>query len=239
MSNFWGIDFQNHSKTETLKIVESCLVEKNVLKSTCVVTLNPELLLLAEKDEQYRKILDGADLKSVDGVGVRIMGWFKKREVSERIPGADLAGQTLKIAIKNNLKIAFVFRSDGLSDSDDFAKFCNELQSDIKCLEWNINCQEEGDDINLQLRDREVVFVGLGAPYQEKFIFENKEKWPNLRLAIGVGGTFDFWTGKQKRAPRLMRKLGFEWLWRLVVRPKRIWKIWRSTGIFVAKSLIK
>ncbi|MFA7377895.1 MAG: WecB/TagA/CpsF family glycosyltransferase, partial [Patescibacteria group bacterium] len=59
----------------------------------------------------------------------------------------------------------------------------------------------------------------------------------DVNLALGVGGTFDFITGKKRRAPRLFRYLGLEWLWRLIIQPKRIKRIWRATVVFMYKVL--
>ncbi len=239
MTEFWGVDFQNHSKKETLKIINDYLIGDNSRKSLIIVTLNPELLLFAEKDNAYKNILNKADLKNIDGFGIKLMGWFKKRNVSERIAGVDLARHVLKSSIKNNLKTAFVFRKDGLSNLKDIEKFSNNFQADIKCIEYNLKKEGISEEINSQLQDREVILVGIGAPYQEKFISENKKNWPNLKLAIGIGGTFDFWTGRQRRAPKFMRKIGLEWLWRFLARPNRFWKIWKSTIVFMYKSLIR
>ncbi|MDA3814992.1 MAG: WecB/TagA/CpsF family glycosyltransferase [Patescibacteria group bacterium] len=239
MTKFWGIDFQNHSKKETLKIVDDYLMRSVSGKPLIITTLNPELLLFAEKDEFYRNILNKAELKNVDGFGIKLMGWFKKKNVSERIAGVDLAGHILKSSIKNKLKIACVFRKDGLSSLSDIQNFLNNFQADIKCVEYDTDEEGRISEINLKMQDREVILVGLGVPYQEQIITENKKSWSSLKLAIGVGGTFDFWTGKQKRAPKIMRKIGVEWSWRLIIRPKRFWKIWRSTIVFMGKSLIK
>lgn len=237
MNKFWGITFQNHSKEETLRNIESYLVKSDIKKPLIITTLNPEILLLADKDEKYRDVLNKFNLKNVDGFGIKLMGWFKKKKTSERIPGVDLARYILKVSIKKKLKIAFVFRKDGLSRKKDLQRFSKNFRGDVKFVEYNSEVEENNDKINSKIQDREVVLVGIGAPYQEKFIYQNKNNWINLKLAIGVGGTFDFWTKRQSRAPRFMRKIGLEWLWRLITRPKRFWKIWRSTVVFMVKSL--
>jgi len=237
MNKFWGIDFQSHSKEETLRIIERHLVKSVIKKPLIITTLNPEILLFADGDEQYRDILNKFNLKNVDGFGIKLMGWFRRKNTSRRIPGADLARHILKVSVKKKLKIAFVFKKDGLSQKKDLQKFSKNFRADIKFIEYDVMGEKDNQKINSEIKDREVVLVGIGAPHQERFIDENKKNWPNLKLAIGVGGTFDFWTGNQSRAPRIMRKIGLEWLWRLITRPKRIWKIWKSTVVFMVKSL--
>lgn len=81
--------------------------------------------------------------------------------------------------------------------------------------------------VNAQTPD--VIFVALGAPRQEKWIAENLEKLPSVRVAIGVGGSFDVLAGKVQRAPQLMQSHGLEWLWRLVHQPRRIKRIYNAT----------
>jgi N-acetylglucosaminyldiphosphoundecaprenol N-acetyl-beta-D-mannosaminyltransferase len=85
----------------------------------------------------------------------------------------------------------------------------------------------------------EIVFVNFGAPDQEKFIFENKSQFPNAKVLVGVGGAFDFLTGKIRRAPNWLRGLGLEWLWRLVQEPKRIKRIWNAVVVFPTVSLFQ
>ena len=69
------------------------------------------------------------------------------------------------------------------------------------------------------------LFVGLGAPKQEKWIYHNLPKMPSVKLAMGVGGAFDYISGRVKRAPRFMRSLGLEWLYRLIRQPWRFPRI--------------
>ncbi len=77
-----------------------------------------------------------------------------------------------------------------------------------------------------------VLFLAYGSPHQEEWIYRNIQYFPSLRVAIGVGGTFDFIAGKRKRAPRVFRILGLEWLFRLVQEPKRIGRIFNATIFF-------
>ena len=78
-----------------------------------------------------------------------------------------------------------------------------------------------------------VILVAFGAPTQEFWIDQFKSEIPSLKLAIGIGGTFDFWSGKATRAPKIMQSLGLEWLWRLITEPrKRAIRIWRAVVVF-------
>ncbi|MFA5644343.1 MAG: WecB/TagA/CpsF family glycosyltransferase [Patescibacteria group bacterium] len=81
----------------------------------------------------------------------------------------------------------------------------------------------------------DVLICNFGAPYQEKFIFHNLGKLPTVKAAIGIGGALDFLTGKIKRAPKILRYLGLEWLWRLVKQPQRYKRIFRAIFVFPIK----
>jgi len=81
----------------------------------------------------------------------------------------------------------------------------------------------------------DILVCNFGAPYQEKFIYHNLNKLPTVKLGIGIGGALDFLTGKIKRAPKIMRKIGLEWLWRLIKQPHRYKRIYRAIFVFLFK----
>jgi N-acetylglucosaminyldiphosphoundecaprenol N-acetyl-beta-D-mannosaminyltransferase len=81
----------------------------------------------------------------------------------------------------------------------------------------------------------DIMVCNFGAPYQEKFIYHNLNKVPSVKIGIGIGGALDFLTGKIKRAPKWMRFLGLEWLWRLIKQPKRFKRIFRAVFVFMSK----
>ena len=77
-----------------------------------------------------------------------------------------------------------------------------------------------------------LLFVAYGAPKQDLWIAKNLAKMPSVKIAMGVGGAFDFLAGKRRRAPRWMQNLGIEWLWRRMMEPKRVLRIWRAVVVF-------
>ena len=78
----------------------------------------------------------------------------------------------------------------------------------------------------------DVLFVALGHPYQEKWIFHNLDKMPTVKIAIGIGGSLDFLSGKVRRAPQWMQKINLEWIYRLIQEPRRYWRIKRAVWEF-------
>ncbi|USN52839.1 MAG: WecB/TagA/CpsF family glycosyltransferase [Candidatus Nomurabacteria bacterium] len=83
----------------------------------------------------------------------------------------------------------------------------------------------EEASMRLSQFDPQIVLVAFGHPKQELWIEQHKTDYPSLKAIMGVGGTFDYWSGAVKRAPRWMRQVGLEWLWRVFIEPKRIKRI--------------
>ena len=157
------------------------------------------------------------------------MSWLKGKKIKARYTGVDLVDYLLKLAKEKNLNVLVVVSKNSLSSPE-------EIKQGIE-KKYNFTAQAEyfGEIIFLkdeEIKTAEIVFVNFGAPEQEKFIFENRKKFPKAKILAGVGGTFDFLTGKMKRAPRWMRKIGLEWLWRLFQEPKRIKRIGNAVIVF-------
>ncbi len=231
---FLGIKFKNRTKHQICDLISNILHNKPQRKM--VVTVNPEMILFASKNRKYQKIINQADLRVVDGFGVKLWAWLKNRQVGDRITGVDLAEQVLKTSLNLNLKIVLVIKRGGLSKKSDFAENNFELKQVTIFYQDEFERKLRRGDHSVTIL--EVLLVGLGVPAQEELIVKSKKYLPKLRLAMGVGGTFDFWTKKKKRVPYFLRRIGLEWLWRLLVHPKgsnvfsRIKKIWHSVVSF-------
>lgn len=208
----------------------------------CLVTLNPEILLKAKAESAYRKTLNKFDLRVVDGFGIILCSFFLRKKIRNRIAGADLAEIALKEALKNDLKIAFIFNKNGLSSKESLSSFLEKEFGQKKAKLCEIYSTDNSNREDLRINKKtQVLFVGLGAPWQEEFIQKTKKQLPSLRFAIGVGGTFDFWTKAQKRAPKIVQVMGFEWFWRLILilgyskKRERFIRIFNAVFIFPIK----
>jgi len=210
-------------------------------KQNYIVTLNSEILLKAQKDEEYFHILNNANLSITDGTGLKLVSLATGNNL-ERIPGADLTEKILRIAEEKKLKVAVLNWSGGLSKKEDLKRALIKKYPDLEFVIENIE-RDFADFIKTKslarLREFEpnILFVTLGAPYQEKFIYHNLSKIPSVKLALGVGGSFDFISGKIRRAPLIFQKLGLEWLWRLVMQPWRWKRIYSAVIIFPSKFI--
>lgn len=278
--NILGVKVDNLDKKEILEKIESFLREdspstiqgKVLGKFHQIATINPEFILQAQKDEEFKNILNSCDLNVADGVGI----WFAflrfGKYLKSRITGADLMEEILKIATENNLKIFLAANDGGLSSWEEVR---NAILKKYPNLTINgANLETKSPSSLGTIEDYDIVFCNFGAPEQEKFLHSlknlenglpphlysesNSEALSNsnslnsnnfdlqnqrcrgkIRLAMGVGGSFDFITGKIKRAPIFMRKLGLEWLWRLILEPKyRLERIFNAIIIFPIKVLL-
>ena len=244
--NILGINISTLNKKNVLEKIEQFL---NDGKQHQIVTPNPEFILNARKDEEFFYILNNADLSIPDGIGLKFASWAMGKNL-HKFTGADLIKDILRIAEEKNLKIAIINWSGGLSKREDIEKILKEKYPKLKFIIKDIEKTElssvypELSSVNDFKPD--ILFCTLGAPYQEKWIYHvltpspspNQErvaekKLSSVKIAIGVGGAFDFLTNKIKRAPKLMRALALEWLWRLILEPKyRFRRIYNAIIIF-------
>ena len=230
-----------------LSVIETFLSKKKsaipLESHLTIVTPNPEQIMLAQKDPAFQAILNHADIALPDGMGVV---WALKKVPSirnqvsstERIPGIDFMEQLCAMASKNGWPVAFIGGRRGVGQ-----KALINLQKKYPGL---TGFTDDGPVIHTKnstfdiprvyvemlarlLKEKNIrfVFVGLGAPKQEYFVeyfhsvvLHIMQK--NPLVLMSVGGSFDIFAGKIKRAPKSVQSLGFEWLWRLFHEPWRI-----------------
>jgi len=204
-----------------------------------IATVNPEFLVEAEKNEKFRGILNKTSLNICDGVGISIMSRVLHQQRMNRITGVEVADILCKICEEENKSIYLI---GGFGVAEVVAKKLREKFPKLKIVGF-----EDGNPAKISkkllLSKPEAILVAFGAPKQEFWLDEFANKVPSLRVGIGIGGTFDFWTGKTMRAPELVRTIGLEWLWRLILEPKiRGKRIFRAVCKFpylVARDLFK
>jgi len=202
-----------------------------------IFTPNPEICLRAGNDEHYRKLLNTADINTPDGIGLKLGAKILRQELKNRVTGADLTKAILEKYKSQNISVFIVIKSNSLSTESDIKKLFKENYPQIKvkvgvvdkddCL----NCDKVLNDINDF--NPQILFIALGAPDQEIWINKYSNILTSVRASLGVGGSFDFLTGKMKRAPEIIRKLGAEWLYRLYREPKRLMRIKHATADFL------
>lgn len=205
-----------------------------------VVTPNPEFILAAGKDDRFKEILNEAHLSLPDGVGLRFaVSALHEADLPHRHPGVDTLRELARLCARQKCRLV-LFGGRGGSAGRAAAALRRE-HSDLEVIP--IEPGEIGDFSGepvlpvsslhkLQEFEPAVLAVGLGQGKQEKFLAKYLEDLPSVKIGLGVGGAFDMIAGDLPRAPKVMRAMGLEWLWRLFLEPSRAPRIWRAAVIF-------
>lgn len=238
-----GVKIDNLSKKEIFLRLENFLENDQMNQ---IVTVNPEIILKAQEDDVLKNIINESSLALADGVGVRFAFWRFGRHLKTRMPGIDLMWKILELANDKELSVLLVANKNGLTNWEEVKKSILKVYPKLKINGVSIDPRAGHYDRSIELSSLsvkeghttyDVLFCNFGSPYQEKFIAE-LNRWNDwVRLAVGVGGSFEFVADKISRAPKLMRIFGLEWVWRLIKQPKRLRRILKATIVFPIKIL--
>lgn len=245
--NLLDVHIDNLSKSEVLAKVRQFLGDGGQHK---IFTPNPEMLVLAARNEEFRQILKSADILVPDGFGLILVSHLLGTPFRERIPGVDLAQEIIKIAAEEN-KIVFLLGGKKGTGESAVKNLKNQTSKKLPIgnflevvkiyyLDEIIIDQHTTEQIvkGINNKNPDILFVAFGQGRQERFIHENLSKMPSVKIAIGVGGALDFISGHVHRAPQILQKLGLEWLWRLVLQPWRLFRIFNAVVIFPVKVFL-
>lgn len=212
-----------------------------MIKIGSLVAINAEKVLSAERDAATASLLQAAEYKYADGISiVRSIRRKYPSAIVSRIAGADLWEGIMARAGMEGTPVFLIGGKPRV-----LAQAAERLRA-----KWNVNIvgvqdgyftPDSQDSLfaRVQASGAAIVTVALGSPKQEKFMSDCRNCYPNA-LYMGVGGTYDVFTGHVKRAPRLWRRLGLEWLYRLLSQPSRIrrqLKLLRFVGYYLTGRL--
>lgn len=207
-----------------------------------VVTPNPEMVIAARSDREFAQILNGADLAIPDGIGLiwasRILG----TPLKERVSGTDLFLELCAEAARRGGRIFLLEGPEGLQSSEKAARVLRQRYPKLNIVGTFIgDGSPKGDKETVRAieeaskrRQIDFLFVAYGHGKQERWIKRNLKKIP-VKVAMGVGGAFDFVAGEIPRAPKLIQQLGLEWLFRLIKQP---WRIRRQISLLPFIALV-
>ncbi len=202
------------------------LVAFSALESTqTVMYVNADCMLISQKNEKYRQTLNGANLVYADGVGVVHGVKLWGHSLPGRSTAADFMPDFCRTFAGKGLKLFFLGAADGVA-----REAADRLQEDIPDLRivgthHGYFTPEENESVIAEINAAkpDIVVVGFGAPHQEFWIEKNAQQL-DTSVVWGVGGLFDFLSGRTKRGPQWLLDHGFEWLCRLFTEPKRLWR---------------
>jgi N-acetylglucosaminyldiphosphoundecaprenol N-acetyl-beta-D-mannosaminyltransferase len=193
-----------------------------------IISLNPENMVLSIENDMFKKTVETAQMKIVDGVGIVLAGRLLGIEVGERVTGVGLMEDLIKMASDRRLRVLMIGGKENLALelSDCYKGQLPEAEfkgiQGIKDIKNPTKDEEAAIFSIVTVYKPHIVFVAFGSPDQELWIERHKRKFTNC-VVMGVGGAFDYLSGKVARPPALIQKIGLEWLFRLLHQPWR-WK---------------
>lgn len=243
-----GVKFSNVTLCEAASFVEERLCNGEV---TAIYTPNPEIVQKCIEDNTYYDVINSAELIVPDGIGVVKASRILKTPLKEKVAGIELGEKVLDIAARNG-KSVFLFggkdasrTESGISIADQCIPVFEKKYPGIKVAGTRDGyCKKEGEENEETIRlinesGAEVLFVCLGAPLQEKWIYENRSKLHHVKVYLGLGGSLDVYSGNVKRAPKLFIKLGLEWFYRLLCEPYRIGRMMKLPKFYFGTWIYK
>lgn len=223
---FMSTYIDNITLEEAITYIEQC-IEKRIIGQ--VIPLNVDQIVRMEWDIQFRAICRESDLLLADGHPLLWISGLYGKKIKEKICGSDLTPVLCGLAEKKGYSVFFLGAAQGIAKkaAENLKKTYKELNiagtySPPYGFEKDKMEIEKMNNI-LKKSGADILFVGMGVPKQEIFIYENKAKY-QIPMSFSIGGTIDFIAGKQKRAPKWVNHIGMEWFYRLLHQPKRLFK---------------
>ncbi|MDY3926236.1 MAG: WecB/TagA/CpsF family glycosyltransferase [Anaerotignum sp.] len=187
-----------------------------------ICTPNPEIVMEAQKDKELMNILHEADMVIPDGIGVVWASKYSEIRLKERVAGYDLTQNLMAELAATGETFYFFGGAPGVASTA--ARMMMKKYPGLKVVGVHNGYFDEKEEKkiiqDIKTKSPSILLVGLGAPKQEKWIYDNI-RLVRAKVAIGVGGSFDVMAGNVKRAPKIFQKLGLEWFYRLITQPTR------------------
>ena len=215
-----GVPVVPYTMDET---VAKLTVDTLANKRNFVVTANAEIIMMAQEDKEYKKLLSNtADLVLPDGAGTVWAGNYLGYSIPERVAGYDLYLRLLEEAAKKDIPVYFFGGKPGIAEEAAAEGKRRWPGLDVVgCRNGYFSADEETEILEeINRSGAAMLFAALGAPKQEKWLAKHREQLKS-NLLMGIGGSFDVLAGKVQRAPKWMQDARLEWFFRLVKQPSR------------------
>lgn len=221
-SEFLGCPVDLYDMQETVALITRAISRRERLQHTVI---NVAKLVNLKRNKLLARDVIESDLINIDGMGVvwgcRLLGL----PVTERVAGADLMMEILKVCEREGYRPYFLGARDEVLEK--FVEKVREIYPRLKIAGWRNGyfSAEEQPGIAKQIKKAraDCLFVAISSPIKENFIHTYRDKI-DVPFMMGVGGTIDVVSGYVARAPLWMRKSGLEWLYRMAQEPRRLWR---------------
>lgn len=210
------------------KVLEYILDELSKSKKTLIFTPNPEQVAASARNREIRDLLNQAQVSLPDGNGVVMGARLLGKPIYARIAGVDFMEKLVKSIAERGVITGYLGGQEGVAEA---TANCLKKKWPKLCVGYASHAYDKEKMIQ---SDLDILFVAFGFPKQERWILEHKDEIP-ATVIMAVGGSFDFISGRVPRAPRVLRLIGLEWLFRLILQP---WRIFRQLQILHFSGLI-
>ena len=198
-----------------------------------IATVNPEFIIETLNNPEFKNVLNHTALSTCDGAGLVWAAKTLNQQKLIRVTGVDLVEAMFQHQPADNWKFYLLGGEVGVAEAVQKKYQATAIvgaESGGRLLkdQWLL---EDNDKIITSIKNSgaNILLVAFGQVKQEMWIHKNLPLLPNIKVAIGIGGTFDYLSGLVPRAPLFLRRLGLEWLYRLITNPKRAQRIWNAT----------
>ncbi len=225
-----GVPVHAVTTSETLEWIAAAIAERRPRQ---VCTANPEFVMRAQRDPEFRMALNQADLVLPDGVGLLWAARWLGARLPERVAGSDLIYRIAERAAESGWRLYLLGAAEGVAEKT--AQILNRRHPRLNVVgtfAGSPAASEAGDLIaRIRAARPDLLLVAYGAPQQDVWIARYRDRL-DVPVNMGVGGTFDFVAGVARRAPGWVRRLGLEWLHRLWQQPWRAGRILTAVVLF-------
>lgn len=238
-----GVRVDRLSQQQALDLIEQMIARGraggNATACQQIITVNTEFVMAAQQNAGFRQAINSAALVIADGIGVVWATHFVDSPAPERITGTDTLVELVKRCAQKGYRLYLLGAAPGVAEQ---AGICLQALApglEIAGTYAGSPAPAEEDAIieRICASNADILCVAYGAPAQELWIHRNLSRLP-VGVAMGVGGAYDFLSGRQRRAPRAMQRMGLEWLYRLYREPWR-WQRMLAIPRFMLKVLLR
>lgn len=223
-TNVLGLQYDNLTMDEAVQAGRELLAGP---KAAAVVTPNAEIAYEAMKDSEFRELLSRADLILPDGAGVVLGAKILKTPLKQKVAGIDWAANMLAVFAAEQAPLFLLGSKPGIGELAAEKMRLKAPGLNICDITDGYFKDEQAVVDRINASGAKALFVCLGSPKQERFMFEHQAEFSNVRIMAGLGGSLDGFAGTVKRAPTWMIRLNLEWLYRLIKEPKRFGRMLR------------
>lgn len=231
-----GIPVNNLTMSEAVELIAERLDSRDA-QQVCFV--NPDCANIAYRNDGYMKVLRRAALTFADGIGMKLAGKLSGQEIKQNVNGTDLFPRLCARLSGTGRRIFLLGARPGIAEAVREWVAENYPAAVISgCHHGYFTRADEPEVVRAVARSRsDLLLVAFGAPRQDMWIAEHLAEL-NVRVAMGVGGLFDFYSGRINRAPQWVREMGLEWIYRFLQEPHRMWRrYFVGNGLFLYRVL--